>query len=158
MTLKSDNPDRSCRRCRAFTLVETVLAIGVLGVVCAGFCLGISLSFASIQVTREDMRATQILSQTMEVIRLCNWSQTNPASNFIPTSVTAPFYSSTSTTNGLTYQVSVTITNAAAITDSYSNDLRMVQVKVSWTSSNMQQHSRTAATYVSQYGMQNYVW
>jgi type II secretory pathway pseudopilin PulG len=158
MTLRLGNSGRSCRRTRAFTLVETVLAIGVLGVACTGFCLGISMSFASIQVTREDMRATQILSQTMEVIRLCNWSQTNPASNFIPTSVTAPFYSSTSATNGITYQVSVTITNAAAVTDSYSNDLRMVQVKVSWTSSNLQQHSRSMAAYVSQYGMQNYVW
>lgn len=124
-----------------------VLSLGLFG--------GFSTCFQITQVTRENLRATQIMQQSMEVLRLCNWSQTNPSSNYIPTSLSVPYDAATS--NSLAYQVSVTITNPPTMTDVYTNDLRMVTVQVRWTSGTAQR-TRSMSTFVSQYGIQNYVW
>lgn len=75
----------------------------VLGLVCAGLYGGISLSFQNVQLTREDLRATQVLVQTMEVLRLCTWSQSDPNTGILPTSFTVPYDNSGSTS--LVYQV-----------------------------------------------------
>jgi type II secretory pathway pseudopilin PulG len=140
------------------TLAETVIAIGVLGLVCAGVYGAMSASCGTVQMTRENLRANQILLQTLEVVRLCNWNQTNPATNFIPTSLTQPFFTDGSTvTNGPYYQLTVTMTNAPATSDSYSNDLRMIQIQAAWTSCGVN-HLRTMSTYISKWGLQNYVW
>jgi Tfp pilus assembly protein PilV len=138
-----------------FSFVEAIVAVGALGLLTLGLFGGLWACFQTTQVTRENLRATQILQQSMEVLRLCNWSQTNPNSNFIPTSVSVPYDSANS--NGLVYQVAVTITNAPGMTDVYTNDLRMVTVQVTWTSGKAT-HTRSMSTFVSQYGIQNYVW
>jgi type II secretory pathway pseudopilin PulG len=157
MKLGSTQFCRSSYRCAGFTLAETVVAIGAFGLVCAGLYAGISDAFSTVQVAREDLRATQIAAQTLEVIRLCSWSQSNPNTSFIPSSYSVPYDASGSVTGGMNYEVSVTITNAPGITAFYSNDLRMVLINVKWTSGKVQR-TRTMSTYVSQYGLQNYVW
>ena len=50
----------------------------------------------------------------------------------------------------------VTVTNAP-ITESYSNDLRMIQIQLTWKSGGVL-HKRQATTFVSQYGLQRYVY
>jgi Tfp pilus assembly protein PilV len=143
---------------RAFALAETLVAMLIVGVVCVAVYGAISVTFQTIQATREGLRATQILEQTMEVIRLCNWDQTDPSTGFLPRSFTQPYYTDgVSLTNGPFYEVTVTITNPPPLGASYSNDVRMVQIQAAWTSGGVQ-HNRTMSTYVSQWGLQNYVW
>ena len=132
-----------------------MLAVGAMALLALAVFGALSATFQTTQVTRENVRATQVLQQTMEVLRLCNWDQTNPSSNFIPTSLSIPYDSSN--TNGLAYQVSVAITNPVGIADVYTNDLRMVTVQVTWTCGSVQR-SRSMTTFVSHYGLQNYVW
>jgi type II secretory pathway pseudopilin PulG len=138
-----------------FSFIEAIIAVAAFALLSLGLFAGLSTCFQTTQVTRENLRATQIIQQSMEVVRLCNWNQTNPSSNFIPTSLSVPY--DTASTNGLTYQVSVTITNPPSMTDVYTNDLRMITVQVTWTSANVQ-HARSMSTFVSQFGIQNYVW
>jgi Tfp pilus assembly protein PilV len=138
----------------AFTLVETVVAMLLLTLVCAGLYGGISTSFQNVQLTREGLRATQITEQTMEVIRLCTWSQSDPGTNFLPASFTAP-YDSTGSTNHF-FQVQVTVTNAPGVTEVYSNDLRMVTVQAWWTNNNIAR-TRGMSTYVAKSGLLWYV-
>lgn len=139
---------------QAFTLAETVIAMMVLGLVCAGLYGGISLSFQNVQLTREDLRATQVLVQTMEVLRLCTWSQSDPNTGILPTSFTVPYDNSGSTS--LVYQVNVTIANAPNITEVYSNDLRLVTIQASWTDNSIPR-TRSMSTYVAKEGLLWYV-
>src|SRR5262249_41654173 len=103
---------RTARNPAAFTLVEVMVAIAILGIAGAGICAAIAFLCNSVQFARENLRATQTLTQTTEVIRLCNWDQTDPTTNFIPTSLTVPYFTDNATvTNGPFYQLAVTITN-----------------------------------------------
>lgn len=119
----------------------------------AGFTFG----YQQIRLTRQEERAVQILQEKMELVRLLNWSQVTPG--YVPTYFQESFYSSnpTNAASGNTiYSGQVLITNAP-ITESYSNDLREVQVQVSWVYDG-KTHNRTMTTFVSQYGMQNYIY
>lgn len=138
----------------AFSLVETVVAMLLLGLVAAGVYGGVTMSFQNVQLTREELRASQISVQTLEVLRLCTWSQGDPSTNFLPTSFTAPYDNSGST--NLVYQVSVAITNAPNISEVYSNDLRLVTVTTSWVNNNVPR-SRSMSTYVAKAGLLWYV-
>ena len=153
MKLVVERPVRRGEAVNAFTLAETVISMLILGLVCAGAYGGISVSFHNVQVTREDLRATQIILQRMETIRLYTWSQSDPSTNFVPTSFTAPFDNSGS---GPVYQVNVTITNAPGIAEVYSNDLRMITVQASWMDNNIRR-SLMMSTYIAKAGLLWYV-
>lgn len=126
----------------------------LLGLACTGLYGGISMSFRNVQLTREELRASQISLQTLEVIRLCTWEQGSPTTNFLPRTFAVPYDNSGSTS--LVYTVNVTITNAPGITEIYSNDLRMVTVQTTWMDNNIPR-SRTMNTYVAKTGLLWYV-
>jgi len=56
--------------CSAFTLVEVMVAVWLGAIMFVGLYLGFSQGFAVIQLTRENLRATQILQEKAETIRL----------------------------------------------------------------------------------------
>ena len=139
------------------SLVEVMVAISVLGFMIVSLYAGFSSGFAVLRVARENLRATQILAERMEVIRLVKWDDVKPG--FIPTTFRAPFYANddTNTTTGqFAYSGTVTITDAP-IGESYAQDLRMIQINLSWVSGNITR-TREMSTYVSKYGLQNYVY
>ena len=57
----------------AFTLIEIAITTAILGVVVAGFYAGIGSGFAMVGLSRENMRANQILLEKMETLRLYSW-------------------------------------------------------------------------------------
>src|ERR1051325_6622859 len=85
---------RRVRICRAFTLVEVMVASALIGITLLAFMAGFSTSFQGIQLDRENSRAAQILLEKTELLRLYNWSQVTGADTniYIPTTFTAPFY------------------------------------------------------------------
>src|SRR5205809_6800814 len=116
----------------AYTLIEILVATAVLGVTFLSVYGAFSTGFAVIQVARENLRATQILQEKMETIRLYTWDQiTN--NGFIPPTFTAAFYPAGSQTNnqGATYQGTVTISAVPPplSTASYAKDMKMVVVQ-----------------------------
>src|SRR5437867_5017196 len=108
----------------AFTLVEQLIGVSVVGVAITSLYAGFSSGFAVVQLARENLRAVQVLEEKMETIRLYTMDQiTNTIpTNFIPPTFTAPFYPSGSTNTGVIYNGSLTITGAP-IAANYSNDL-----------------------------------
>ena len=139
----------------AFTLVEVMVGVIILAIGIASLYLGFSQGFAVIQTARENLRATQILQEKMETIRLFDWNQiiTGPSR----TNFTASFYPlATPGSEGITYTGTRIITNAP-VTESYSNDLRLIIFQLTWTSGNVQRQ-REMRTLVSQYGLHNYVF
>jgi hypothetical protein len=136
-----------------------MVSVGVLGVLLVSLYAGLNFGFGQIQVSREEERATQILSEKMEVVRLMSWDQLVNLPGYVPTAFTAS-YSILNPTNApagsLLYSGTVLVTNVP-ISENYSNDLRMMQISLTWQSRG-QTHQRTMTTFASRYGLQNYVY
>jgi len=142
-----------------FTLAEVMVAVLVLGIMFVSLYGGFTFGFNQIRQTRENLRATQILEERMEVVRLLNWDQVVNLPGYVPTSFTAPFYAEDPTnapSDSFVYTGSVLVTNAP-ISETYAGDLRMIQIQVTWPSGNVI-HSRQMTTFVAQYGIQKYVY
>jgi len=143
---------------RGYTLVEVMVAASLLGFMIVSLFAGFSSGFAVLRIARENMRATQILEERMEVLRLIKWDDVN-SPVFIPTNFIAPFYPPDSTNaaaSGIAYTGTVSVINAP-IPESYANNLRAIQINLTWTSGNITR-SRQMTSYVSRYGLQNYVY
>jgi type II secretory pathway pseudopilin PulG len=149
-------PMKSGRNAGAgFTLIETIMGMGVVGIVLFSLYGGISLGILAMQNARDDLRATQILIEKMEVIRLCNWSQvTTPG--YLPANFTSYYYM-TNASNGYGTCFTGTLSVASStLTANYSNDVKLVTVGLQWQTRGLQR-SRQLSTVVSRYGIQRYV-
>ena len=143
---------------RGHTLVEVMVAASLLGFMIVSLFAGFSTGFAVLRIARENLRATQILEERMEVLRLIKWDDVNTL-GFIPTNFIAPFYppdSTNATAIGIAYTGTVSVINAP-IPESYANNLRAIQINLTWTSGNITR-TRQMTSYVSRYGLQNYVY
>ena len=74
------------KRNAAFTLLETLIGAFILVIVFGSLMVTMSYGFAVIRASRESLRATQIILERMEGIRLYNWNQL-VSSNMIGTNV-----------------------------------------------------------------------
>ena len=119
----------------------------------AGFTQG----FGVVQASRENLRATQILQQYSELIRLYTWDQlTNGLAIPNPFVKYWTFYPLGATNNqGVVYTGSLTINNNADWAEDYAADTKKVTLTLTWTNRSMP-HTRTMATYVSKYGLHKY--
>jgi|SRR5690348_17255358 len=143
----------------AFTLADAAVAVFVLGTIGGGFCIALSSGFYVLQNTREDLRATQIMMQKVEAIRLCTWSE---LTNFTFQESYDPF-SSTNASGGAKYFGNVAVTSASSIPNSvaYAPNMCQVTVNLTWTNYNLNVpvvHTRQMQTQVARYGLQNYIW
>jgi len=141
------------------TLVEVMIGVGILGIMMVSFYGGFAFAFAEIRVARENVRATQILEERMEVVRLLNWDQLVNMPGYIPSTFSAPFYSENITNpppDDFLFSGTVNVANAP-LTETYAEDLRMITIEVKWTSGKILR-KRKMTTFVSQYGMQKYVY
>src|SRR5947208_2753997 len=86
---------------RAFTLVEVMTASALLGIMSISLLGALSSGFAVLRLTQEQLRATQILQEKMEIIRLYSWDQVNTP-GYVPTSFTAAFGTVNSNSIGVT--------------------------------------------------------
>jgi len=135
-----------------------MVGIAVTAIMGVALYFGIGVAFSQLRLSRENLRATQILEGKMEIVRQYNWDQVVNLPGFIPASFTEPFFADnpTNTPSNFIYTGTVIVTNAP-VTETYSNDLRMIKIKITWTSGGIT-HKRQATTFVSQYGLQKYVY
>ena len=143
----------------AYTLAEVIIAVFLLATMAVSLFSALSYGFSNVQADREDLRATQILMQRTEAIRLCNWSQLQNLSF----QTTYDPSGSSSGNAGTVYYGTVKTNSPSAIpnTCAYKTNVVQVTVTVNWTNyvgSRALAHDRTAQTQVARYGMQNYIW
>src|SRR6185503_20916526 len=104
MELKANiNQQRlSCKS--AFSVVEALVAMGVVGLLVVALYSGMTSATISVRLARENHRATQIMVEKMELLRLFTWDQINTA-DFIPPNFTVPYVDDGTTNNasGLIY-------------------------------------------------------
>ena len=142
----------------ATTLAEVVMATAILGIMAAGIIGVFNYGFLSLRLVRENQRATQIMLEKVETIRLYNWDQVN-SNGFIPTTFTDT-YNPQGPTNaqGVVYHGTVTITNLPGDAVSYGTNMRELIVTLQWSTDGDIDHNRTLATCIAKDGIQNYVY
>lgn len=145
-------------RLSGFTLIEVVVTIGLLGISLLALHNGMLCGTVMLENARENLRANQILVEKMETIRLYTFDQINTA-GFIPTTFSAYYQPATAgntNNSGFQFQGTITISNPST-TASYSNDLKMVTVRVQWTTGSLT-HSRDMQTLIARNGLQSYIY
>jgi prepilin-type N-terminal cleavage/methylation domain-containing protein len=144
-------------RAKAFTLIETLVAMAVVGIMVGALYTAITLGFSSVRTARENLRATQILIEKVEVIRLLSWTQVT--NNILPATFVA-YYDPIGATNGkgrgATYNGTIEVKQFPTAKN-YQPDMKEVTVTVDWTTGRVK-HSRKLKTQVALYGIQNYVY
>lgn len=149
---------RTRRGEQGYTLVEVVMGSVVMLIMGIGLFGGMTSATSFTQLARQDLRATQIMLEKMEEIRLYNWSQVN-SNGYIPTNFTASYYPPglSSNASGVTYTGQLSILPINLVGVSFSNSIRQVQVNLQWQCGNVTRY-RTMYTYVASNGIQNYVY
>src|SRR5687768_3141938 len=106
-----------------------------MGTVFIALYAGMATGFQSVRAARENLRATQILLEKFETIRLYNWEQiTTPG--FVPAGFTNR-YAPSQGSKGTEYIGVVTLTSnmPPSMTEVYTEDMRMVTIRLEWESS-----------------------
>jgi len=158
------NYQRRTARWAAFTLAEVLVAVALMSVGFVSLYLGVSSSFAVTQMSRENLRATQIMIERIEGIRLYNWNQLNYSNNMIPGTFISHYFpaGTNGESKGITYggEINIGVANLNP-SATYSDLMRAVTVRVTWTNSirGGQQivRRRSMTTYAARDGIQNYV-
>ena len=143
----------------AFTFTEVLIATGLLLTVFVTIYCCLAMGLRTTQLTRQTLRATQILTDKLEGVRLYNWSQLNDPT-FFRNTFTNFFYetnnigTATASGSGVLYTGQVALASVP-FTNSYNTNVLKMTVTVGWVGSG-QVHTRMMSTYVGQWGVQNY--
>lgn len=142
----------------AFTLIEVIVCMAVIGVVFVALYGGMAWGYTTIKMARENLRATQILVEKMEEMRVYTWDQIT-AGNFIPKTFTASYYPSGSTTNaqGIVYSGTVDVNTRLNLHNNYDDQMALITVTLNWTTGKLNR-TRSVSTIASRYGLQNYLY
>jgi hypothetical protein len=137
------------------TLVDVVMAVAIIGIMCIGLVGSLTYGYWTMGTTRENQRATQIMLETVETIRLYNWDQVN-SNGFIPATF-SQVYDPQGSPGGITYYGVIT-TNRPSIGATINSNLMQMTVVLNWTNTRGMAHHRTNVTYIAKDGLQNYVY
>ena len=147
----------------AFAIAEVLVSVALMAIVFVSLYAGMSSGFAVIKTARENLRATQIMLERLEGIRLYNWDQLC-YSNMIPATFTTYYYPSITNgqSSGISYQGTISVAapnlNPSA---TYADRMRAITVTLYWTNANGAArvvHRRSMTTYSARDGVQNYVY
>lgn len=138
-------------------LTEVVMATGIIVIIAVGLIGSINYGVLVLKLVRENQRATQILIEKVETIRLYSWSQVN-SNGFIPASFTDYFDPQAGQgSKGVAYNGAISIGNVPFGT-SYSTNMKQIQITLTWSSNDRLNHTRSTSTFIAKDGIQNYVY
>lgn len=137
----------------AFTLIEVLTAIGIVGIVSVSLYAGLAMSFESVHESRLELRATHILTEKLEAVRLFNWDQVT-TSGFIPQNFNERY--DPTDNRSVLYEGDVKLTDAT-VAGAYNGTMRRVVAKVTWDTTRGKRTKRME-TFISKYGIQNYLY
>jgi hypothetical protein len=146
-------------RSAAFTLLEVAVASALVLVASVALYGGIAFAFSVTDFERQNLRATQIILERMEGIRLLNWNQLTDTS-LNPPNFTQQYYPAVGGVppSGVNYTGQVTVASVCLVPPAtYSNNMKQVTVKLTWQSGSGIR-TRTLSTYSSRNGIQNYIY
>jgi hypothetical protein len=141
----------------AGTLVEVIVATSILSIMGGGIISSINYGIFMMRLARENARATQIMLEKVESIRLYNWTEvTTP--NYVPATFTDVYDPQGAPgQQGAVYNGTMSV-DACPLSTSYSGDMRQFTVTLQWNTAGRINHNRSLVTYVAKDGIQNYVY
>jgi hypothetical protein len=149
----------------AYTFVEVLTAGAILGLVGTTLYGAFAAGFCVIQSTRESLRATQILVQKTEAVRLFTWSQIADTNNYLKFSFSEKYdpLGVTNNCGGAQYTgyVRASVPAVGELPEAYRTNIRTITVTLYWTNYNGGKaivHQREMQTRAARNGMQNYIW
>ena len=153
------NTNKTNRSPAGFTLVESAVALTIGAIMLTTLYSAFACGFTTVRVSRESLRATQIMLSKLEGIRLGAFGQlTNTV--YYPNSFTESFDPKDDATQagGVVYNGTFTsaVPPSGSLPDSYRTNMLLVTVSLSWTSGNMQ-HTNSMQTYAARDGIETYV-
>jgi prepilin-type N-terminal cleavage/methylation domain-containing protein len=144
---------------RGYTMIEVIVAASIMSVMFVSLYTGISFGFSVSRTERENLRATQIILERMEGIRLFTYDQLSNT-NLNPPVFTQNYYPQAlgSQSQGITYTGSMIIESNITLDPSatYSTSMKRITVGLKWVSGGAPR-SRSIVTYAARNGIQNYV-
>jgi prepilin-type N-terminal cleavage/methylation domain-containing protein len=152
-TLSRGRSHFRCSHHWAFTLMEVLMAMAVVGVTVMALYAAFSWGISVVQRARENSCATQVLLQKTESLRLYTWNQIT-SNGFIPTNFTAPYPLGNTNNPMFWYQGTVTLSNPP-LAATYSNDIKQASIVLTWERSGLTQR-REMSTFVARNGLQSY--
>ena len=159
MKIKLSVLSRLRRKLAAFSLIESVVAMGVIGTVVGAMISGVATGTFTMRMARENLRATQIMLAKLETIRLYNWDQVL-SNGFVKPTFTDIYDPQGATgSQGVTYTGYVSISNCPApiSTKSYATNMRQLTITLNWKTGTLGR-TRSVTTYIARDGIQNYVY
>jgi type II secretory pathway pseudopilin PulG len=143
---------------QGITLVDVIMSIALLGVMASGILGSFRYGFFTLQLLRENQRATQILLEKVETLRLYSWDQVNTP-GFIPSNLPTEYYDPQAPvgSQGAAYNGTLTTPSGVPFSTSYSTNMRQLTLTLNWTTRNIS-HTRSLTTYIAKDGIQNYVY
>ena len=155
---KAFNPSKHTQ-VKGFSLVEVMIGSAIVGIFFLSFFAMTGTGFNMVKSSRENLRATQIMLNRLEGVRLFNWNQLTQT-NLLPATFTENYDPTATNGNvGTVYSGTMVVsTPTMNPTATYSsNGVKQVTVQIIWNSGG-KSHTRSMSTYVTQYGAQNYVF
>jgi hypothetical protein len=145
------------KRSAGFSLTEATVGMGVVGIVFISLYSGLTSGMSMVGMARENARATQIMAEKLDSLRLYSWDRIVANTNSTFTTTFAPSGSvSNNSAAGVTFHGTVTVT-PAPVDDTYKNNMRQITVSLSWETGTLKRH-RSMTTLVAKDGMQNYIY
>jgi hypothetical protein len=144
----------------AVTLIEVLMASAMIALLGADIIGSINYGLFAMRITRENQRATQVMLERLESIRLYNWDQVTNT-GFVPATFTESYDPSAPTNaQGIIYYgtMAVTLPAFSGTIPGYASNMRQFTVTLQWTNAGLVPHTRSFTTYVAQNGMQNYIY
>ena len=164
-SLASSVPAPSTGAEAAYTLVEVMVGVAILAFVAASLYAAFGAGFYVIQSTRENLRATQIMVQKLEAVRLFTWSQINNTNNYLKPLFVEPYdpLGASNNCGGAKYTgyLRAEVPAVGDLPEAYRTNMRTLTVSLYWTNYNGAKaivHQREMQTRVARNGMQNYIW
>ena len=154
---------RRQRRNAAFFLLEATIGMALLGLIFMALYTGLVTTTFSVQLSRENLRATQIMAEKLDTLRLYGWKKIIEEDPFYMQRgvVDVPVYSDdpSKAGNDATARVFDTeiLIEPAPFTEAYAVDMRMVTVKLTWATGKMKR-TRSMSTLISKHGLFKYVY
>lgn len=144
----------------AFFLLEAVIGMALLGLVFMAMYTGLVTTTFSVQLSRENLRATQIMAEKLDTIRLYGWKKIAEDPYYLRWTA-VPVYTDDPSKPGndataRVFDGEILVENAP-ITEPYAVDMRMVTVKIWWQTGKLKR-TRTMSTLVSKNGLFRYVY
>jgi type II secretory pathway pseudopilin PulG len=137
---------------RAFSLVEVIVAMALTATALVALLATFTHGIFNIKMARENLRATQVMLEKVETIRLYAWDQiTTPGA--ISNTFTA-YYDPNSPNAGARYAGTLKW-SPVPLTVPYANQMTQLTVSITWHTDGLQR-SRSFTTYVARQGLENY--